>query len=150
MKRAALIVIALCLVGCIPVTVRPERDAENRPIALPVTPTGTVQHADGSADLLVPAYPVSDQPPSPPPEFPWSDLLQVALIALGVGGPAAAVLKARQAGRAITALKMATGLVDQVAAAETDADVASILKAAGAEQDKAGVRQIIQRARGKA
>jgi hypothetical protein len=144
-----LVILCLLCAGCIPVTVRPERDDAGKPIAIPVTAAGSVQQADGTRADLVPLYDVSDQEPSPPPSFDWQSLLAIAIAAL-TGGAGVAVPLLRGKGQAMTALKLVTGLVDRVAAAPDDVAVADEKLRAMQEQEEAGVRNLIQRVRGKA
>ena len=135
-------IILLALTGCIPVTVRPEFDDNGLPIALPVTPAGSVS----PEGVYTPVYPVSDNPPAPPKD--WSGLLeQIATLGLGLllGGGAAVPL----VNRAKTALKIACNLADRVSNAETDDDVKAAKKLAEEQQIAAGVHALTQKVRGK-
>ncbi len=135
-------ILLMLLSGCIPVTVRPEFDDKGLPIALPVTPAGSVS----PEGVYTPVYPVSDNPPAPPKD--WSGLLeQIATLGLGllVGGGAAIPL----INRAKTALRIACSLADANANAETDLDVERNKMIAAQQQAAAGVVALTQAVRGK-
>ncbi len=136
------LLLALVIVGCIPVTIRPQFDDENKPIAIPVTPTGSVS-MDGT---LTPIYPVSDKSPQP---TNWAGIIAT------VTGILSAVLAAYginvRAGlnKAVTAVRIASDLADANARAETDADVERNKMIAFQQQMQTGVRELTQKARGK-
>ena len=69
--------IVMVITGCIPVTIRPERDSQGLPIATPVTVTGSIS-PDGT---LNPIYPVSKETPSAPPSVPWGAIAAVVAAA---------------------------------------------------------------------
>lgn len=138
-------ILLLLLNGCIPVTIRPERDRQNLPIAIPVTAIGSVS-PDGT---LNPIYPVSTETPSPPPSIPWGTIMTLALGAATVGTGGWAAIAVRVAAKAKTALQIACQLADNNARAETDADVEANKLAAIQAQEVAGVRSLTQKARGK-
>lgn len=139
------VILIILMNGCIPVTVRPQFDAEGLPVALPVTPVGSV-NADGA---MVPVYPVSNDAPTPVPSVPWGDLLNVALGVLGVAGGGYGLVLSRVLTKAKTALSITAQLADANAAAETDAEVDKNKQLAAQLQMAAGVRDLIQRVRGK-
>jgi hypothetical protein len=133
----------MLLAGCIPVTIRPQFDAENKPIALPVTPVGSVT-ATGE---LVPIYPVSNEAPKP---TNWGAIGTAVGAALS-GLLAVYGINLRGAfAKAKTALAVTAQLVDQVAQCDTDADVAKAKEAANVRQIALGVHQLTQQVRGKA
>ncbi len=134
------------LVGCIPVTVYPPRDAEGLPMTLPVTPVGSIETPAGAVEL-VPVYPTSKGDPKPP-TFPWATAGSIALALLGVaGGGGFAVRAAAIASKAKTALQIACSLADRMAVAETDGDVARAKQEAMAAQIKNGVHDLTQSVR---
>lgn len=132
----------MALTGCIPVTIRPQFDDENKPIAIPVTPTGSIS-ADGT---LTPIYPVSSKSPQP---TNWAAIgsvigaITTALLAVYGINLRSGVAKAK------TALRIACDLADANANAETDQDVERNKMIAFQQQAKAGVHEIVQRVRGK-
>ena len=134
--------IYLALTGCIPVTIRPQFDDENKPIAIPVTPTGSIS-ADGT---LTPIYPVSDKSPQP---TNWAGIVAT------VTGILSAVLAAYginlRAGlsKAVAAVRIASDLADANARAETDEDVERNKMIAFQQQLQTGSHKITQQARGK-
>jgi CelD/BcsL family acetyltransferase involved in cellulose biosynthesis len=75
-------------------------------------------------------------------------VLTIVGAALG-GGGLAAVPMLRTAGRLRTALRTACDLADANAVAETDEDVAAAKARAAAEQQAKGVRDLVQKIRGK-
>lgn len=140
------LLLAVILAGCIPVTVRPERDQQGLPIAIPVTPTGTVT-PEGE---LVPAYPVSDDPPAPPAD--WAAIIQQVIIAgisLLVGGGVGRVAAAPLINRLKAGVRIACDLADANASADTDEDVARNKRVAADLQRRAGVQALTQQLRGK-
>ena len=138
--------VAIWISGCIPVTIRPEFDDHGLPKALPVAPVGNQDLATGD---FHPPFPVSQDPPSPPPSFPWETILQVALGVLGVGGLGGAGIAVRGLSKARTAIRIVADLADANANAETDADVVRNKMIAAQLQEQAGVRTMTQKARGK-
>lgn len=62
---------------------------------------------------------------------------------------AAAGKKALDASKAQKAVRLVAGLADKFAAAETDEEVETIKKQAAEEQERAGVRTVVDRARGR-
>lgn len=141
---AALVYLAIS--GCIPVTIRPQFDDDGRPKATPVTIIGAQDLTTGK---FVPAFPVSDEPPTPPDPFPWESILQVALGVLGVGGLGGAGVALRVAGKAKAALAIVCQLADANARADTDLQVEQNKMIAQHQQESAGVRALTQRARGR-
>ena len=137
----------LLLTGCfrIPVTVYPPHDGKGLPKALPVTPVGSMA-ADGT---LVPVYPVSSDAPTPPKPIPWGDLLNVGLGILGVAGGGYGLVLSRVLTKAKTGIALVADLADANADAVTDDDVAKNKALAAQVQEAAGVRSLIQKARGK-
>ena len=136
------IMLLMAFTSCIPVTVRPEFDDKGLPVALPVTPTGSMT----PEGVFTPVYPVSDHPPAPPKD--WTGVLSTLLTAgLGVllGGGAAVPLISR----AKTALRIACQLADANANAETDTDVERNKMIAAQQQAAAGVLKLTQAVRGK-
>lgn len=88
----AVILAVLCfaLAGClrVPVTVHPPAAADGKPIALPVAPTGEVVKADGSVDVMNPAFdkPTPAQhPPAPGLAVDWTALI-ISLLSIVTGG----------------------------------------------------------------
>ena len=142
----ALGLLALSLWGCIPVTIRPQFDDDGLPKATPVTIVGAQDLTTGK---FVPAFPVSDEPPTPPGPFPWESILQVALGVLGVGGLGGAGVALRVAGRAKTALAIVCQLADANARADTDLQVEQNKMIAQHQQESAGVHVLTQRVREK-
>lgn len=144
--------VAILLGGCIriPVTVHAEADDAGMPIPLAVTPVGTTVPAEGGGSEQVPVYPTSSQPPKPPPPATdWLGLiLQIGGAAVGVGGLGWAARAVTVAGKARKALRLVAGLADQLADAPDEAAVARAKAQAAAEQEAAGVRDLIQRERG--
>lgn len=128
--------------GCIPVTVRPEFDDHNKPIALPVTPVGSIS-PDGT---ISPIYEVSNEAPQP---TNWGmigtiagGILSAFLAAYGIN------LRAGVA-RAKTALQIACDLADANAKADTDEQVEHNKLIAASLQEQAKVKDLTNRARGK-
>lgn len=85
-----LALLCLALAGClrVPVTVHPPAAADGAPIALPVAPTGEVVKADGSVDVMNPAFskPLPAQhPPAPGLAIDWTALILTGL-SLVTGG----------------------------------------------------------------
>ena len=134
--------IYLALTGCIPVTIRPQFDDQGLPIAIPVTPAGSVA-VDGT---MTPIYPVSTKAPT---QTNWGAIGTV------VGGVLSAFLAVYGinvrsiATRAKTALSIACELADKNAVAETDEDVARNKAVAQQKQLGAGVQALTQEVRGK-
>ena len=132
----------LALTGCIPVTVRPQFDDQGKPIALPVTPTGSVS-PDGT---ITPIYEISGQAPKP---------FNTAAVVAGISGFLNLLLAAYGinlrgvVSRAKTALGIVSNLADANAQAETDEEVERNKRAAFAAQVKANVHKLTQEARGK-
>jgi hypothetical protein len=137
----------MALAGCIriPVTVHPESDDKGLPVALPVTPAGSVSQEG----VFTPVYPVSVDAPKPPAPFPWGDILNIGLAALGVAGGGYGLLAAKVAGKAKSALAIACSLADRVSQAETDDDVAKAKDDARIAQIAAGVHDLTKQVRGK-
>jgi hypothetical protein len=137
------LLLAVTLVGCIPVTIRPQFDDENKPIAIPVTPTGSIS-PDGT---LTPVYPVSSKSPQPTNWAAWGAAIGAITSAL----LAAYGINLRGfASKAMTAVRIAADLADANARAETDTDVERNKIIAAQQQAAAGVMLITQKARGKA
>jgi len=138
-------IILLALTGCIPVTVRPEFDDKGAPVAIPVTPAGSVS-SDG---VFTPVYTVSDSAPHKPQPFPWGDILNIGLGLLGVAGGGYGLVAAKIASKAKTALRIACDLAEENADAETEDQVRFNKELARKQQEAFGVRDITQKARGK-
>lgn len=142
------------LTGCfrVPVTVHAEADDAGKPIPLAVTPVGTTVPTEGGGSQQVPVYETSEQAPKPPPPpTDWLGLaLQIGGAAFGVGGVGLAMRGAAIAGRARTAVRLVSALVDQVAPMADPTEVAKAKANAAQAQEAAGVRELIQRERGKA
>lgn len=136
------VIFFMSLCSCIPVTIRPQFDDQGNPIALPVTPTGSIS-PDGTIN---PIFPVSDKAPKP---------FNTAAVVAGISGFLNLLLAAYGinlrgiASKAQTALGIACNLADGNAQAETDEEVERNKRAAFAAQVKANVHQITQKARGK-
>lgn len=131
------------LQGCIPVTIRPEFDAQGKPKAIPVTPVGGQDPATGR---FQPIYDVSDESPAPPTDW-WPMIEKGAFVLLGLlTGTGGGMVLVR---RAKTALKIACELADRNADAETDEQVAENKRLAVSQQIKAGVHDLTQKVRGK-
>lgn len=136
------IVVAMMLSSCIPVTIHPERDAQGKPIAIPVTPVGTVT-PDG---VMVPIYDVSEQAPAPPTNW-WPMVEQGLTLLLGIvagGGVAVPMIT-----RARKALSLVCNLADAQAQSFTPEEVEKNKILAAQMQEAAGVRGLIQKVRGK-
>lgn len=132
----------LALTSCIPVTIRPQFDDTGKPIAIPVTPIGSIT----PSGELVPIYPVSAQPPT---ATNWG---MIGTVAGGILSAFLAVygINLRAGfGKAMTAIRLTSELADANAEAETDKDVELNKRAAFALQTKAGVHGLIQKARKK-
>jgi hypothetical protein len=134
--------IYLALTGCIPVTIRPQFDDENKPIAIPVTPTGSIS-ADGT---LTPIYPVSDKSPQP---TNWAGavatitgILSAVLAIYGINIRGAL-------GKMTTVARISSELADANANAETDEQVERNKQIAFQKQLQANVHKQTQAARGK-
>lgn len=137
---AAAVAISVC--SCIPVTIRPQFDNENKPIAIPVTPTGSIS-ADGT---LVPIYPVSDKSPQP---TNWAGIaatvcgiLTAVLAAYGINVRGALA-------KMTTVARISSELADANAAADTDEQVQRNKEIAFQKQLQANVHKQTQIARGK-
>lgn len=136
------ILFVMALTSCIPVTIRPQFDDKGLPIALPVTPTGSVS----PTGELLPIYPVSNEAPK---ATNWGAIGSI------IGAITTALLAAYGinlrgfASKAQTALRIACDLADQNAKAETDIDVERNKIIAAQQQAAAGVMAITQKARGK-
>lgn len=144
-KGAPLVLIAIMLQSCIPVTVYPPRDEAGLPIAAPVTPVGSIETPAGPVAIEA-VYEVSKETPRSP-TVPWGTIAGVLLTVFGGGGGVVAYRAASIARRTRTALKIATTLVDQVSAAETDDDVKSAKMAAMQAQVREGVHDLTQSVR---
>jgi len=134
-------ILFLLFVGCIPVTIRPQFDDKGLPIAIPVTPVGSVS-MDGT---LTPIYPVSVDSPK---TTDWA----------AIGGGLAAVLSTLLAAyginihglsKAKTAIKLVAELADKNAHAETDEEIIANKAESAKAQEAAGVRHLVSQARGK-
>ena len=149
------ILLLMAFTSCIPVTVRPQFDDKGLPVALPVTPVGSIS----PEGVMSPVYPVSAEAPKPPSDW-WPMAQQVLLTLLGVaaGGGAALPL----IGRAKTALRIACQLADAHARTAEDAaqrppeeaakallDVERNKMIAAQQQMAAGVAALTQAVRGK-
>lgn len=132
----------MALTSCIPVTVRPQFDDKGKPIALPVTPTGSIS-PDGT---LNPIYEVSAEAPRP---TNWGTIGVIASVALNAFLAAYGINLRGIASKAKTALGIACDLADANAAAETDEEVQRNKNLAAAAQLKANVYQLTQSVRGK-
>lgn len=143
MIRCIIMIMAMILCGCIPVTIRPEFDDKGKPIAIPVTPVGSQDMTTGQ---FKPIYPVSNESPTPPTDW-WPLAEKGLMVVLGLlTGTGAGVVMVR---RAKTALKIACDLADANAEAETDEEVQKNKGIAEARQLKAGVQTLTQKVRGK-
>lgn len=135
-------ILSVALMGCIPVTVRPQFDDQGKPIALPVTPTGSVS-PDGT---ITPIYEISNQAPKP---------FNTAAVVAGISGFLNLLLAVYGinlrgvVSQAKTALGIACNLADGNAQAETDEEVERNKRAAFAAQVKANVHTLTQSVRGK-
>ncbi len=132
----------MALTGCIPVTIRPQFDDTGKPIAIPVTPTGSIK-PDGT---LVPIYPVSDKSPQP---TNWvgivTGITSVLTAVLAVYG-----INLRGAlGKMTAVARINSELADDNANAETDEDVARNKQRAFQKQLQANVHKQTQIVRGK-
>lgn len=136
--------LAVCA-GCIPVRLV----QTDQPVL--VAPVGIEQpQADGSV-ALNPSLPQPKAEDFKPPMggMQWADmLLNLACLVLGGTGVGAAALPV--IGKLKTGLRITAALADANAAANTDVEVRLAKQAAQQAQDAAGVRKIVQRARGKA
>ena len=125
--------------GCaIPVTVRPSETADGQKIPLATR--------DVAGD---PAW--ADPAAAPAPGFDWSGLLLAGASLVGGTGAAAWALRAVGIARkAKVALGLTAQLADRLADAPDADAVAAAKRDAATAQQAAGVRQMIQEARGKA
>ncbi len=135
--------IAIWLNGCIPVTIRPQFDNENKPIAIPVTPTGSIS-PDGT---LVPIYPVSDKSPQP---TNWGAIGTVAATIISALLAAYGINLRGALGKMTTVARINAELADDNANAETDEQVARNKHLAFQKQLRANVHKQTQIVRGKA
>jgi hypothetical protein len=138
--------IALYLCACVPVTIRPERDADGLPVATPVTVVGSIT----PEGVLVPVYPVSNRAPSPPPSVPWETILQVVLGAAGVAGGGWGLVASRLAAKAKTALQITCDLADRNAETNDPLEIERNKMIAQHQQEAMGVRGIVQAVRKRA
>lgn len=136
------LLLALCvaMTGCVPVTVRPEMDDKGLPIAIPVTPSGSI----GPDGTLHPIYPISTNPPS---QTNW------AMIGTIAGGVLSAFLAAYginlrgAVSKLQTGLRITSDLADANAIAETDDQVQRNKAIAAHLQDQAKIRDLVNRIR---
>lgn len=132
----------MAMTSCIPVTIRPQFDDDNKPIAIPVTPTGSIS-ADGT---ISPIYEVSNRAPTP---------LNAAAVVATISGVLNLILMAYGinlrgvVSKTKTALGIACSLADGNAQAETDEEVERNKRAAFAAQVRANVHLLTQQERGK-
>ena len=130
----------LFLSGCIPVTVRPQFDAENKPIAIPVTPVGSIS-PDGT---LNPIYPVSSKAPT---DANWGSIGAV------IGAITTALVAAYGtnvrgvASKAKTAIGIMAQLAEDNGRVETNDEVAANVKAAQALLKKHGVETLVEKSK---
>lgn len=136
------LLLALGLAGCIPVTIRPQFDDENKPIAIPVTPTGSIS-ADGT---LTPIYPVSTKSPQP---TNWAGIVATVTGILSAILAAYGINTRYLLGKTSAGLRIACDLADANANAETDQDVERNKMIAFQQQLQTGSHKITQQARGK-
>lgn len=136
------LLILIGLTACIPVTVRPQFDDQGLPIAMPVTPIGSIT----PTGELVPHYPVSKSAPS---DMNWG-AIGTALGAVTTALLAAYGINLRGfAGKAQSALKIACELADHNAVAETDEQVLRNKEIAAKRQKELGVLDLTKKVRGK-
>ena len=142
MNRVVILILVVFIAGCIPVTVRPQFDDAGLPIALPVTPVGSISPTGD----FTPIYPVSDKAPS---AFNWAAIGTV-VGAITTALAAAYGLNIRGfASKAQSALKIACELADKQADT-TDPEAIRMNKLIAQEQQRAaGVAELTQRVRGK-
>lgn len=140
-----LLLVALPLVGCIPVTIVPERDTAGLPIPLPVTPIGQLETPAG-AMAITPVYPTSREAPAPPSSA-WPTIISIAGLFLGVGGGGIALRSVSIASKARTALGIACTLADRLAEAPDEVAVKEAKARALAQQLSAGVHVLTQEVR---
>ena len=132
----------LLLSACVPVTIVPQRDQSGKPIPVPVAQTQPPPESprEDFADVGAAAATSSS----------WSWLAGLIGIAGAVGGTGAAGFAMRAVVRYKSALKIASELADQMEHADTDAAVIAAKNHAIIQQDRAGVRSLTNRVRGKA
>ncbi len=134
--------VAIWLCGCIPVTIRPQFDDENKPIAIPVTPVGSVTPTGD----FVPIYPVSDKSPQP---TNWAGVVATVT---GILSAVLAVygINVRGAlGKMTAVARISSELADANASAETNEQVERNKQTAFQKQLQANVHKQTQMARGK-
>jgi hypothetical protein len=136
------LLLALMLAGCIPVTIRPQFDDENKPIAIPVTPTGSIS-ADGT---LVPIYPVSTKAPT---GMNWGTIGTIIGVVTSTFLAVYGINARGMIGKLKTVGRIACDLADQNAVAETDQDVERNKMIAQQQQNALGVLGLTQAVRGK-
>jgi uncharacterized membrane protein (DUF441 family) len=136
------VIFVLALTSCIPVTIRPQFDDQNKPIAIPVTPVGSIS-PDGT---LNPIYPVSDKSPQP---TNWGSIGAVAGAVLSAFLAAYGINLRGAVSKLTTGLRLTSELADAQAQAFTPEEVAANKKLAAQTQEAAGVRTLIQKVRGK-
>lgn len=132
----------MALMGCIPVTVRPEFDDQGLPKALPVTPVGSIS----PTGELIPTYPVSNEAPAP---TNWGAIGSV-IGAITTGLLAAYGINLRGvASKAMTALQITAELADRQEEAETPEQTKRNKEIAALRQKEAGVHDLVKKVRGK-
>lgn len=137
-----LIIPLLLLVGCIPVTVRPQFDDKGLPVALPVTPVGSIS----PTGELTPIYQVSDKSPS---SFNWAAIGTAIGVVTTALAAAYGINLRGVVGKAQTALKIACVLADKQADTTDPEEIRANKLAAQEQQRAAGVLELTQRIRGK-
>ena len=135
-------ILVMAFTSCIPVTVRPQFDDSGKPIALPVTPTGSIS-ADGT---IVPIYEVSHESPKP---TNWAAVAGGISLVLNALLAAYGINLRGVVSKAKTALGIACNLADANATAETDEQVKRNKEIAKDLQVSVGVHDMTQEVRGK-
>ncbi len=133
----------MALSPCIPVTIRPQFDDAGKPIAIPVTPIGSIS-PDGT---LNPIYPVSDKSPRP---TNWSGIVAGITGVLSVVFAAYGINLRGALGKMMTVARISSELADANAVAETDEQVERNKSIAFQKQLQANVHKQTQTVRGKA
>jgi hypothetical protein len=139
---AATLGVACIVAGCaVPVEVRPRETESGKPIPIPVAQTQPPPEQ--------PRSDFADVGAAPAPGFDWN-LLITALLGVGtVAGGGWAMVASRGAGVLRAAVQAAAMHADRMEHAESLEEVAKMKALSAQEQERAGVRKIIQRARGK-
>lgn len=126
--------------------IEPRKDASGKPIPVPVAQT------EPPPVLPLPEFAPVTATPAPIPRpvgVDWVAILATLGGIVGAAGAGWGGLASLAARKLHTALEVTAAHADRMEEAETDEDVARAKVTAQVEQEVKGVRQVIQRARGK-